>query len=92
SGGAIDAVTDDEILEAYRTLAATEGIFAEPASAAAVAGLTKMHAANRLAAPSVIVCTLTGHGLKDPSVAMKTCPAPKATPAELNAVRKALDL
>ncbi len=92
SGGAIDAVTDEEILEAYRTVAATEGIFAEPASAAAVAGLTKMHAANRLAAPSVIVCTLTGHGLKDPSVAMKTCPAPKATPAELNAVRKALDL
>ena len=92
SGGAIDAVTDDEILEAYRALAATEGIFAEPASAAAVAGLTKMQAANRLAAPSVIVCTLTGHGLKDPSVAMETCPGPKATPAELNAVRKALDL
>ena len=92
SGGAIDAVTDEEILEAYRTVATTEGIFAEPASAAAVAGLTKMHAANRLAAPSVIVCTLTGHGLKDPSVAMEACPGPKATPAELNAVRKALDL
>ncbi|MCH6547077.1 MAG: threonine synthase [Gemmatimonadetes bacterium] len=92
SGGSIDAVTDEEILDAYRLLAATEGVFAEPASAAAVAGLKKIHADNGLVAPSIIVCTLTGHGLKDPSIAMEACPGPKETPADLNAVRKALDL
>jgi threonine synthase len=92
SGGAIDAVTDAEILEAYTTLSATEGVFAEPASAASVAGLGKSDAAQRLPASSIIVCTLTGHGLKDPSVATESCPEPAVTSADLNAVREVLQL
>jgi threonine synthase len=69
SGGRIDAVTDDEILAAYRRLAREEGIFCEPASAAGVAGVTRAAAAGELAADSVVVCVLTGHGLKDPTTA-----------------------
>ena len=68
SGGAIAAVTDDEILSAYHLLASRVGIFCEPASAASVAGLRQRHARGELDLPagSTIVCTLTGHGLKDP--------------------------
>lgn len=66
SSGAIRAVSDEEILDAYRFLAASEGVFCEPASAAAVAGLLKYGAdgAGR------VVCVLTGHGLKDPQSAL----------------------
>jgi threonine synthase len=92
SKGAIDAVTDAEILEAYTMLSATEGVFAEPASAASVAGLGKSDVAQRLPASSIIVCTLTGHGLKDPSVATESCPEPAVTSADLNAVREVLQL
>ena len=92
SGGVIDAVTDEEILSAYRDVATTEGVFAEPASAGAIAGLKKLHAANGLAASAVIVCTLTGHGLKDPSTATDACPAPIAAPSDINAVREVLAL
>ena len=67
SRGAIRAVTDDEILAAYRLLAATEGVFCEPASAASVAGLLKYGADGA----EVIACVLTGHGLKDPDVALE---------------------
>jgi threonine synthase len=70
SGGIIDMVTDAEILAAYR-LIAMQGIFAEPASAASVAGLLKCGAAGGLKPGSVAVCTLTGHGLKDPDTALK---------------------
>jgi threonine synthase len=70
SGGTIDMVTDAEILVAYRLIAA-QGIFAEPASAASVAGLLKYGASGGLKPGSVVVCTLTGHGLKDPDTAMK---------------------
>ncbi|MBI2069180.1 MAG: threonine synthase [Elusimicrobia bacterium] len=68
SGGAIDTVTDKEILEAYRLLAQTEGVFCEPSSAAGVAGLIKYAKNRRLKIESgmKIVCILTGHGLKDP--------------------------
>ena len=69
SGGLIDAVTDDEILAAYRDLARLEGIFCEPSSAAGVAGLRLAARAGRLDPDSVIVCVLTGHGLKDPTTA-----------------------
>jgi threonine synthase len=69
SGGLIDAVTDDEILAAYRDLARLEGIFCEPSSAAGVAGLRSAASAGRLDPDSVIVCVLTGHGLKDPATA-----------------------
>ena len=67
SRGAIRAVTDEEILAAYRLLAASEGVFCEPASAASVAGLLKYGADGA----EVIACVLTGHGLKDPDVALE---------------------
>ncbi|MGH9164294.1 MAG: threonine synthase, partial [Acidimicrobiales bacterium] len=66
SGGSITAVTDDEILAAYRFLAAEESVFCEPASAASVAGLIKQG----VPAGSTVVCVLTGHGLKDPDIAI----------------------
>ncbi len=69
SGGRITAVTDDEILSAYRALARYEGIFCEPASAASVAGVTKAAAAGELDPVATVVCVLTGHGLKDPGTA-----------------------
>lgn len=72
SGGFIDMVTDEEILEAYKLLAAHEGVFCEPASAASVAGLRKMVTLGRVPKGSKVVCVLTGHGLKDPDTAIKT--------------------
>jgi threonine synthase len=71
SGGAIGAVTDDEILEAYRALATLEGVFVEPASAAAVAGLLRAAEEGRIEPGETVVCTLTGHGLKDPERAVR---------------------
>jgi len=71
SGGVIEAVTDEEILAAYRDLARHEGIFCEPASAASLAGVRKMALAGRLDPGATIVCVLTGHGLKDPDTAGK---------------------
>jgi threonine synthase len=70
SGGHIGAVTDEEILEAYRLLASVEGVFVEPASAASVAGLLRAAADGLVVASDVVVCTLTGHGLKDPQRAI----------------------
>ena len=72
SGGLIDAVTDAEILAAHRLLSASEGVFVEPASAASVAGLLKSHAAGLLDPGQTVVCTVTGHGLKDPQWALQT--------------------
>ena len=69
SGGAIEAVSDAEILEAYRDLARSEGVFVEPASAASVAGLRKRAQSGGLRGVSTVVCVLTGHGLKDPDTA-----------------------
>jgi threonine synthase len=74
SGGRIEAVTDDEILAAYRDLARIEGVFCEPASAAAVAGLRKMALASRLDPDATVVAVLTGHGLKDPKTAERQVP------------------
>jgi threonine synthase len=73
SEGRIEAVTDEEILAAYRLVAATEGIFCEPASAASVAGVRKFAAD---LPPGPVVCTLTGHGLKDPDTAVADFPDP----------------
>lgn len=81
SGGAIDIVSDEEILEAQRWLASQEGVFVEPASAASVAGFFKCAGENRcercplhdLPPESLIVCTVTGHGLKDPDIAREHC-------------------
>jgi len=69
SGGRIESVTDDEILAAYRELATTEGVFCEPSSAASVAGVTKLARAGELERDSLVVCVLTGNGLKDPDTA-----------------------
>jgi threonine synthase len=69
SGGRIDSVTDDEILAAYRDLATAEGVFCEPSSAASVAGVTKLARAGELDRDSLVVCVLTGNGLKDPDTA-----------------------
>ena len=70
SGGAIGAVTDAEILDAYRLLARTEGVFVEPASAASVAGLLQGRAPGLVERGETVVCTVTGHGLKDPNRAI----------------------
>jgi threonine synthase len=69
SGGRIEAVTDEEILAAYRALAEEEGIFCEPSSAASVAGISRLAGAGDLPADSLVVCVLTGTGLKDPTTA-----------------------
>ena len=69
SGGRIEAVTDEEILAAYRDLAHLEGVFCEPASAASVAGLRRMAADGQLDPDATVVAVLTGHGLKDPHTA-----------------------
>ena len=71
SSGAIDMVSDEEILDAHRMLARTAGIFVEPASAAGIAGLLKCHAAGGVPEGSTVVATVTGHGLKDPGVAVE---------------------
>jgi threonine synthase len=88
SGGLIAAVSDDEILEAYRFLASEESVFCEPASAASVAGLLKVG----VPADCVVVCVLTGHGLKDPDVAIGQIAVPTAVEADLGAVRNELGL
>ena len=91
SGGLIDKVTDEEILEAYRKVTAYEGIFAEPASVAPLAGLRKLGLAGFFAVPCTIVATLTGHGLKDPNTAVAQSPAAHAAvPATHKAVLEAL--
>jgi threonine synthase len=88
SGGLIDSVTDEEILEAYRFLAREESVFCEPASAASVAGLLKVGVPEG----AQVVCVLTGHGLKDPDVAIGQIAVPTAVEAELGAVRAELGL
>lgn len=91
SGGAIDAVTDEEIMDAYRLLAQEEGIFAEPASAACVAGLLKVAPEMDIAEKSV-VCVITGHGLKDPETALAIEAEMADVPADLAAVERAMGL
>jgi len=90
SGGVIEAVSDEEILDAYRFIARREGIFAEPASAASVAGVIKLADAGRLDPTKKIVCVLTGHGLKDPDTAVKASEKMLEVPAELEAVEQVL--
>jgi threonine synthase len=89
SGGSISAVTDDEILEAYRFLAANESVFCEPASAASVAGLLKLGIPD---GTETVVCVLTGHGLKDPDIAIGQIAVPTAVDADYAAIRAELGL
>ncbi|GLZ30180.1 threonine synthase [Lentzea sp. NBRC 105346] len=92
SGGLIDAVTDDEILDAYRLLALREGVFVEPASAASIAGLLKVAADGRLPKGSLVACTVTGNGLKDPDTALLGVTEVEPVPVDPTAVAHALEL
>lgn len=88
SGGVIDSITDDEILESYQMMSKLEGIFCEPASASGVAGLKKMIAQKKIALESgaSVVAIVTGHGLKDPDRAMAVMPRPVSVKAEIGAI------
>jgi threonine synthase len=92
SGGVIGSVTDREILDSYRLLATTVGAFAEPASAASIAGLRRLVVEGRIESDAVVVCTLTGHGLKDPATATEESPAAIKTRADVDDVKRALDI
>nr|MDT0662875.1 threonine synthase [Micromonospora sp. DSM 115978] len=92
SGGLIAAVTDREILTTYRMLAREVGVFVELASAASVAGLLQQAEAGRVPRGSTIVCTVTGHGLKDPEWAISTAPSPTTIPNDVLAAARSLDL
>jgi threonine synthase len=92
SGGHIGEVTDAQIVEAYKMLAAEEGCFVEPASAASVAGLLRAAADSLLAADDVAVCTVTGHGLKDPNRAIAEVQVGDPVDARAATVAAALDL
>jgi threonine synthase len=86
SGGLIDAVSDEEIVSAYKLIASSEGIFCEPASAATVAGILKLNAKGYFEKGQTLVCTLTGHGLKDPDTAINAVGEPVSVGAELKDV------
>ena len=92
SGGAIDSVTDAQILDAYRLLASLEGVFVEPASAASVAGLLQAAAQGLIARDEVVVCTVTGHGLKDPNRAIAEIEPRPAVDANIEQVLTELGL
>jgi threonine synthase len=92
SGGLIEAVSDDEILEAQRMVVALEGIFCEPASAAGVAGVRRLRHEGRIGADEVVVCVLTGHGLKDPDAVQADEGTLTPIPPDFASVRRALDL
>ncbi|MDB4826845.1 threonine synthase [Gammaproteobacteria bacterium] len=90
SGGWFTPCEDSEILSAQKFLAQREGIFCEPASAASVAGLIRALSAGHIPDGKSVVCTLTGHGLKDPDVAISQCPAPVRVAPTVDAVRAAI--
>lgn len=92
SGGKFLAVTDEEILNAYRLVASSEGVFVEPASAASIAGLLKSVADGWVAKGSTVVCTVTGNGLKDPDNALSGMPEVTPIPVQASAVAEALEL
>lgn len=105
SGGKIVSVTDDQILDAYKLLASTEGLFVEPASAASIAGLLQLSSENyfkqikRSTADAcsdgrkrpIVVCILTGHGLKDPDTVLETFRHPQALPPDTNTVWNSIE-
>jgi threonine synthase len=90
SGGRIDAVSDAEILAAYRDVARLEGIFCEPSSAASIAGVRKVAAAEAVPADATVVCVLTGNGLKDPDTAQGSAVGVVESDATVDGVRRAL--
>ena len=92
SKGTAETVTDEEILEAQKMLARSEGLFVEPASASSIAGLKKLFESGKIDKDEVIVCVTTGHGLKDPDIAMKISEKPFEVDAEIGSVEKLLGL
>ncbi|SDP68902.1 threonine synthase [Actinopolyspora xinjiangensis] len=92
SNGLFEAVTDERILDAYRLLASREGVFVEPASASSIAGLLATSEDGRLPAGSTVVCTVTGHGLKDPDTALADMVEVEPLPVDPEAVATALEL
>jgi len=92
SGGVIEMVSDEEILNAQKLLAKSEGIFCEPASAASIAGLLKKSREGIFKPTDVVVCTLTGNGLKDPNVVISQIKEPKIVQPDLNVVLKEIGL
>lgn len=88
SEGSIRSVTDEEILNTYRYIASSEGIFCEPASAASVAGLIKH--SSEIPKDSIVVCVITGHGLKDPDIAVKGSPKPIEIKADAKEIARVL--
>ncbi len=92
SQGTAETVTDDEILDAQKTLARVEGIFVEPASASSIAGLKKLIHKGIIMADEKVVCITTGHGLKDPDTAIKQSEKPIEVDAEIGAIEAALGL
>lgn len=90
SSGAIDSVMDEEILQAYTMVAGTEGVFCEPASAASVAGVIKLSKQGALREGDTVVCTLTGHGLKDADTAISVSVQPKTVQATKEDVARVL--
>ena len=92
SHGTAETVTDDEILDAQKTLARIEGIFVEPASASSIAGLKKLIKQGIIMEDEKVVCITTGHGLKDPDTAIKMSEKPVEVDAEITAIEDALGL
>ncbi|MEI8222623.1 MAG: threonine synthase [Actinomycetes bacterium] len=92
SGGLIDSVTDEEILEAYRLVAGKEGVFVEPSSAAGIAGLFKKKAEGKLPKDKTIVITVTGNGLKDVGWVLDNAAAPTVIPVDVKAAAAAMGL
>ena len=92
SGGLIDSVTDEEILSAYRLVAAKEGVFVEPSSAVGIAGLIKKQAEGKLPKGKKIVITVTGNGLKDTATILDGAPAPIVIPVDAQAAARAMGL
>lgn len=92
SGGVIETVTDAEILATQRMVVRLEGVFCEPASAAGVAGVQRLAAERRIGREEVVVCVLTGHGLKDPDAVQSEEGALTPIPADLDSIRSAMGL
>ncbi|MGQ9460479.1 MAG: threonine synthase [Candidatus Bathyarchaeaceae archaeon] len=92
SKGTAETVTDKEILEAQKILAKYEGLFVEPASASSIAGLKKLSESGKINKDEVIVCVATGHGLKDPDIAMKISEKPFEVEAEMESIENLLGL
>jgi threonine synthase len=92
SGGSIESVTDAEILEVQRLIVRMEGVFCEPASAAGVAGVRRLAREGRIGADEVVVCVLTGHGLKDPDAVQAEEGSLTPIPADLDSIRHEMGL